>query len=233
MNLLDLESLSLKELRVVKKEMNVKGGATKKQILDNIMTYRFNSYIKGDALGEPGKDAVVYSTTQTNNRQKMALKQFNKRKSVKKIIEEFEFQEDAANRKISPRTIDIDTERKFFVMEKLDKHLIDVTSVKHVSIEHQKQLITIYKTLDELGIFHGDPNPLNYMLRKGKLYIIDFGMAKNINRALRKKLDSDRPNLDIMTLSMVLKLKNMDFPVDSYSYLMKYVPKKYNSLIKN
>ena len=106
-------------------------------------------------------------------------------------------------------------------MEKLDKHLIDITGEKKISLDHQKQLVKLYKKLDDIGIFHGDANPLNYMTKGKKLYVIDFGMSKEITPQLLKQLKTNHPNVRLMTLAMALKLKSMDYPKESYEYLIE------------
>jgi len=152
------------------------------------------------------------------------MKQFKPRKSVKKIQDEVSLQLVSSKAKISPNIIEVNEKYKYIVMEKLDKHLIDIYDEKNISLDYQKQLIKIYKTLDEIGVFHGDPNPLNYMIKGKKLYVIDFGMAKKIDSKLEKKLKTNQPNLTIMTLAMILKLKSMNYPKNSYSYLVGYIP---------
>ena len=75
--------------------------------------------------------------------------------------------------------------------------------------------------MDELEIFHGDANPLNYMTKGQKLYVIDFGMSKPITKSLCNKLNTYYPNSDIMTLGMILKFKSMNYPPDSYNILVE------------
>ena len=78
--------------------------------------------------------------------------------------------------------------------------------------ELQKQIISIYKKLDRAQVFHGDANLLNYMCKGRKLYIIDFGMAKQITPNLIKKLGTETPNMHIMTLGLALKLRDLKYP---------------------
>ena len=229
MNYLDLELLKIKELREYEKKHKLKQGKTKSDILKNIMEARYKKYKFIGTLGDPGRDAVTYLVSYNNK--KYALKQFKSRKSVKKIKDEFEMQEISYEAGISPKPIDINIYRKYIIMEKLDTHLIDVTKSKQMTLDHQKQLINIYKKLDAISIFHGDPNPLNYMIKNKKLYVIDFGMSKYINKNLKKKLNSEHPNVELMTLSMVLKLKTMNYPSSSYKYLINYIPEEYKEMI--
>ena len=121
--------------------------------------------------------------------------------------------------------IEYDTVGKYIVMEKLDTHLKDVLEKqKGVFSEYnQKQLIKIFKLLDKSKVFHADSNILNYMYKNKKLYIIDFGMSKEIDDKLIKKLGTSTPNIDFMTLGFVLKLKEHNCPRTSYVYLLNYV----------
>ena len=107
----------------------------------------------------------------------------------------------------------------------MDKHLIDIIQKQEGSLSkaHQKQIINIYKNLDNARVFHGDANLLNYMFKGKQLYIIDFGMSKEITNELVRKLGTTTPNLHIMTLGLILKLKEMNCPSSSYEYLAKFI----------
>ena len=80
-----------------------------------------------------------------------------------------------------------------------------------------------FEKLDKVGVFHGDSNILNYMIKGDKIYIIDFGFSKEINERLCKKLGTCKPNIDIMTLGFVLKLIELKCPATSWRYLKKYI----------
>ena len=62
-----------------------------------------------------------------------------------------------------------------------------------------------------------------YMYKGSKLRIIDFGSASAITPSLIRKLGTDTPNITIMTLGLILKLKDMKYPKTSYEYLIKYL----------
>ena len=110
-------------------------------------------------------------------------------------------------------------------MDKLDKHLVDVMKETQGDLTQEQQLniIDIYKKLDEAKVFHGDSNILNYMYKRGKLFVIDFGMSKNIDDKLIKKLGTDTPNFILMTLGFILKLKDLNCPPTAYKYLLEFV----------
>ena len=131
----------------------------------------------------------------------------------------------AADHDIAPNVVDFDTVSKYIVMEKMDRHLVDVMKRRDgvLSQTLQKRIISIYRKLDEAGVFHGDANLMNYMFKGSQLYIIDFGMAREITTSLVNKLGTRKPNLQIMTLGLVLKLRELKAPSSSYSHLVKYL----------
>ena len=153
------------------------------------------------------------------------MKTFKKKKSINNIKKEAELQSLAADFGIAPKVIDIDIVNKTIVMEKMDNHLFHIIKNKKIelSVSQQKQIIKIYKRLDESKVFHGDSNILNYMYKDKKLYIIDFGMSKKIDNILIKKLGTSTPNIDIMTLGFILKLKELGCLRSSYVYLLKFI----------
>ena len=61
------------------------------------------------------------------------------------------------------------------------------------------------------------------MFKNKKLFIIDFGMSKEIDDKLIKKLGTNTPNIDLMNLGFILKLKELNCVESSYSHLLTYV----------
>lgn len=219
----DIEEWNCDKLRsVLRGEFGITPSKTKAKMIDQILEAKHARYSFEKQLGDPGKDAVTWRVEMGGKR--FALKQFKPRKSENKIRKEVELQTLAAEYGIAPKIHDVDYKRKYIVMDKLDKHLIEVGSDKLLSDDSQHQLVNLYSKLDDIGVFHGDPNPLNYMFKRKKLYVIDFGMSTVINSKLRKKLATETPNADIMNLSMVLKLKKIGFPKQSYSILADSLP---------
>ena len=183
------------------------------------------TYIK--QLGEKGKEGTTY-LVKTNKfpagGEYYAMKTFNKKKSGQRISMEASLQQKAAEAGIAPQVIDVDPISKNIVMQCMEKHLWDMLlKTKQLSVNQQRQIIVIYKKLDKIGVFHGDSNLMNYMYQGGKLYMIDFGMSKEINDSLIKKLGTSTPNINIMTLGLILKLRNMNFTKESWCYLEKHL----------
>ena len=190
---------------------------------------KLDKYVRCKQLGDKGKEGTTYAVTDPQGK-KYAMKTFRKQKSSATLQKEADLQKLAADVGAAPNVIDIDTVSKYIVMEKMDSHLLDrITSQGFVTKEQQKQIIGIYLKLDKAKVLHGDANLLNYMYRKDKLYIIDFGMAKEITVALARKLGTSTPNIQIMTLGLALKLRDMGFPKSSYDYVIKYLSEEQRS----
>lgn len=243
MNKSELEKLSLSDLKNLAKKMDLKTTMKKAQLIENIYSCfkeyekyeqtinsstllpTFEKYEIHSQLGEEGKEGTTYFVTSKNSKKEYAMKTFRKKKSSSTLRKEASLQNKAAAEHISPKIVDIDTVSKFIVMEKMDYHLIDKMKKQNGNLtkNQQEQIIQIFKTLDKIKVFHGDSNILNYMYKNKKIYIIDFGMAKEINSSLIKKLGTEQPNLQIMTLGFILKLKELKCPETSYKYMLKYI----------
>ena len=117
----------------------------------------------------------------------------------------------AAKHDLSPKIKEIDTDNRYIVMEKLDFNLIDYIKKNKgiLSISVQKRIIEIVNKLDEIKVFHGDPNPLNFMFKGNKLYIIDFGFSKKINSNIKKDHGTVFVNKKFMILGLLIKLKEV------------------------
>ena len=230
----NLYELSYPELKKMALDMELKPRRSKNDLVKSIAAafseyeeykkVKIDRYKKIRQLGENGKEGTTYLVV-TPEGVEYAMKTFRKQKSSSKLRKEAELQKIASSTGASPAVIDIDTVSKYIVMEKLDKHLWDLI-VKNegvLSTYYQKQIITIFKKLDNCGVFHGDANIMNYMIKKKRLFIIDFGMAKEITNELQRKLGTSTPNIKIMTLGLVLKLKELNCNPKSYSHLAKYL----------
>jgi tRNA A-37 threonylcarbamoyl transferase component Bud32 len=204
-----------------------KPSSPKEEVYKRVSSNRYKVY---NQIGNTGKDAKTYLVKDKYNNE-YAMKTFKKSKSGKKIAEEVALQKICSDAGISPKVVDYDTESKFIVMEKMEGHLFDVINEQRgvLTKEQQEQVIRIFKTLDKAGVFHGDSNLMNYMYRGDRLYIIDFGYAKQIDESQIKKLGTRNPNMEIMLLGFILKLRELKCPAGSYKTLVKYLsPQKRN-----
>ena len=149
-------------------------------------------------LGQDGAQGVVYLVEFPNGLMS-AMKQFKKTKSTARIQAEADFQQRAAKAGISPDVMHVDLEKKRIFMTPMRERAVDV--VKGSSPLFTKDLHDIMHTLDNIGILHNDANVLNLMINNdGRLQIVDFGLAKEINRNMLKKYNGE-PNICV-TLHM-------------------------------
>lgn len=236
-----LETISHKELKDISKEMKIKSFKIKKETISHIIKYlkkyerhkkkNIYKFEKIKKLGNTGKDGITYLVIEKKTEKYYAMKTFKKNKSDNKILEEYELQKIASGFDISPKVYEVDTVDNYIIMEKMDSHLLEkMTKRGKLTKTEQKQIIKIFKTLDKAKIFHADVNILNYMYKNKKLYIIDFGMSKKIDNKLIKKLGTYKPNIKIMTVGFILKLKELGYSSESYKYLLKYVSE--NDILK-
>jgi len=228
-----LENYTYNELKDIATNMDLTIRRSKNGLIEEITrafqeyqdykTEKIDRYVKGEQLGEKGQQGTTYSVL-TADGTEYAMKTFRKHKSSTILQKEFDLQKLAANCGAAPNVIDIDTVSKYIIMEKMDTHLVDsMKEQKTLTKLQQKQIIHIYKKLDNAKVFHGDNNLLNYMYKGTKLKIIDFGSASLITPSLIRKLGTETPNITIMTLGLVLKLKDMKYQKTSYEYLIKYL----------
>lgn len=236
---MNFDDLTINDLLEIAKELDIKeiSDVKDKIIIDikkcfkeyeDYNKQKFSKYIRISQLGNDGKDAKTYLVKTTTDGKEYAMKTFKKTKSINKIKEESRLQTLAANFGISPKIIDIDLIGKNIIMEKMDIHLYDVMKTQNgnITINHQKQLIDIFEKLDKAKVMQNDANILNYMIKNDKIMIIDFGMAKAIDKKLIKKLGHENPNMKFMLLGFILKLKEFKCPESSYQYLLNFVSEK-------
>jgi len=175
-------------------------------------------------LGDKGKEARTF-LVEDKFKCTYAGKQFRKNKSTNKIIDEINIQRKCALYFISPKIVDYSLDSKYVIMETMDEHLYTfiARSGGLVGKSRQQEIIRLFKTLDKIGVFQGDPNLLNYMLKDNKLYMIDFGSAKFIDAELIKSLKTKKPNIEIGLLGFILKMKEIGFSPTSYEHMLKYL----------
>ena len=229
-----LYKTSFQDLKKMAREMNLPKRRSKEEYVKDILNafseyeeYKSNKldkYTKICQLGNKGKEGITYLVRDNNNIE-FAMKTFRKNKSSNTLKLEYTLQKKAASIGIAPRVVEYDSVSKYIVMEKMNQHLLDIMKKQkgNLTRNQQYEIINIFKKLDEVGVFHGDANILNYMTKNKQIYIIDFGYSKPITPKLIKKLGTDTPNIDIMTLGLILKLKELKCPPTSWKYLSKYI----------
>ena len=161
-------------------------------------------------LGSSGKEGTTY-LVKNKKGDEFAMKMFSKHKSVNMLLKEVVFQKQAAKHGIAPQIKETNEEHKYIVMEKLDKNLFDIVKKNKGEIPDtvQRKIVSVIKKMDGTGVFHGDPNPANFMLKGNSMYMIDYGFAKDIDDKLMKKYETEAPNSKFMILGLILKLKEI------------------------
>ena len=150
------------------KKYNIKPRRNKQDMINEIINIKKYKII--EKIGE-GNDSKTYKVLQYSNpiSDYLAMKVFRKNKSINKILKEAMFQNSLSKFNITPIVYEVNLIHKYIIMEKLDQHLIHkiIENKGKMTNKHQKELINIYKTLDNNGIFHYDANIMNYMLKDG------------------------------------------------------------------
>lgn len=195
-------------------------------IIDMVKDYnlykkkKVDRFIKKEQLGNKGRESKTYLVYDKKTKNDYAMKTYRKNKSSKEIEQEYRFQQKAAEIGISPNLIDYDTINKTIVMEKMDEDLVDVIKKQKgkMTLKQQKELMEIFRSLDSVGVFHMDSNPLNFMFKEGKMYVIDYGFSKEITDKLKKKYVSENPNWDYMPISFIAQIKDY-FPEGDFKYI--------------
>jgi len=179
-------------------------------------------------LGEKGREARAF-LVEDKFQCTYAAKQFRKNKSENAIINEINLQRKCSKYDISPKIVDYNLKHKYIVMEKMGCHLTQmiVDSGGRLSEFHQKSIVNMMKMLDKIGVFQSDPNLLNYMVKNGKIYMIDFGAVQG-PEAFTK---TPTPNMSIGLVAFILKLKDVGFPPTTYSYILSRLPQDKKQLI--
>lgn len=229
-----LDRFSFVYLKEIAAEMGLKSRRKKQDTMDVIIEGlkeyedykrdKIDRYERVKQIGNKGKEGVTY-LVQTKDGAEYAMKCFRKQKSSTTLRKEAQLQKQAAKYGIAPDVVDVDTVSKYIVMEKMDRHLYEMMKKQDGDLKKSQQqaIIKIYKKLDEACVFHADSNILNYMYKGRQLYIIDFGMAKEITPAIQKKLGTNTPNMSMMLVGLIIKLKELRCPETAYQYLLSHL----------
>jgi hypothetical protein len=109
-----------------------------------------------------------------------------KRTPWEMAVDEFTYQKRAAAAGVAPKPIALEKGPPITMeMERLDMTVVDY--LKNVSNgiltdDQQLQIRGLYETLDRIGVYHNDANPLNLMWRErdNRFFLIDYGFSKAI-----------------------------------------------------
>lgn len=152
-------------------------------------------------LGQDGAQGIVYMVEFPNGL-RSAMKQFKPSKSKNAIRKEAEFQTTAAEAGIAPAVMHVDVANRRIFMEPMASRVVDI--LERGTPRFKQDVEHIMHVLDDINILHNDGNALNLMLNEqDELRIIDFGLAKKITAAVRKKWQG-QPNIKV-TLFMLKK----------------------------
>jgi tRNA A-37 threonylcarbamoyl transferase component Bud32 len=232
-----LETYKLDELQKIAIKLDIDKKKLKKDLivdialcLDEYEKYKTRSdkrYKRITQLGNSGKDGTTY-LVQNKEKKEYAMKTFKDSKDHELIKKEIKFQKLVSAQGVAPEIIDYDTVLNYIVMEKLDYHLSDLLKKQRGKLTKSQQLeiVNIYKILDKVGVFHGDSNILNFMVKDDKIYVIDFGLSKEITPELVKKFGTETPNIHVMLLLFINKLRDLGYGENTYKYLLPYLEEK-------
>jgi predicted Ser/Thr protein kinase len=168
-------------------------------------------YKKTKRLGE-GQTGITYLVRK--GMKKYAMKCFKPEVSLDAIKQEIKYQLKAAEAGIAPEIHDFDLgKNSYIVMELMDGHLFsNIATGIELSKDNQKDIIFIFKTLDELGFFQNDCNLMNYMFKHKSLYMIDYGMVTDCD-------PTKEQNLTLGRLGFILKLKEYGMHPRNWKYI--------------
>lgn len=225
-----LNELKMPDLREIASMMGISGRHTKQQLIElithglkqfeNYKKKKVDKYSRIDRLGKPGKEGITY-LVRTRGKKDYAMKTFRRGKSIARLQEEAKLQRMAAATGVAPKVVDVNAVAKTIVMEKMDRHLFDAMKAQknNLTQTQQRQILSILEKLDEAKVFHNDSNIMNYMLKGRDMFLIDYGMAREINTNLIREFKTRTPNQDIALLGIVIKLKELKCPLSAYSIL--------------
>lgn len=230
-----LEKLSINDLKQMMEKLNLKPGRRKGEIIDQIRgafdqwedykKEKVERFERKKSLGNKGREARTFLVYDNKTKREYAQKSYRKNKSSDAIRREYDFQQRAARKGISPEVIDCDTITKTITMEKMDYDLIDLIQKQKGKLNRRQQedIVDLFEDLDDLGIFHADSNSLNLMYTtEGKLKIIDYGFAEEITTRVVKKYGTERPNLLYLTMGLLTQLRGI-FPNSKFAHLEKFI----------
>ena len=194
------------------------------------------SYIerKYNISGKAGAQGTTFIAAGPSGRE-YAIKMFKPDKSVNVINREYNLQDKAADKGVAPAVYAKNTNQKYIIMQKMKETIVDYKTRK-VGDEQlvlprsmQAQLYALCVRLDAAKVVQNDGNPLNLMLDdSGRLYIIDYGLAKHIDEKILKKR-GPQPNVNLTLWDFQRRLKHYGIR----STLLKDIQDNYMKALKN
>lgn len=171
----------------------------------------------GSQLGEDGKEGITLLATVTQRfsgkcydtsvslrkGQQVAVKTFKKTKSTARIEKEASLQQLCAIAEVSPRVFEVDTQKKYIIMEKLASLPVETYAQGELPDELQYQICALMNRMDKANVMHADMNARNVMLNEaGRPFMIDFGFAKKIDKTITRKF-GEHPNVKVTLWGLV------------------------------
>jgi len=135
------------------------------------------------ALGKPGKEGQVFLVQHQKTGQQCAMKQFRMSKSSSTFSKEVHYQKKAAEMGVAPEVHGVYQRPPRLIMEKMNRTLEEVLKSQggKLTDRQQQNIVDLCEAMDEAGIYHNDPNPLNLMEGPcGTFLWIDYGFSKDI-----------------------------------------------------
>lgn len=211
----DLERLTVAELRSIAKQYQVEYKALSKNALINNILERYCdikkyiSYHYIQQLGYEGKDGRAF-LVRSNSGTEYAMKVFRLSKRKESLEREVQLQMKAAAHGLAPVVHEYDLQGKFIVMDRLDTTLYDTFRKQKgvLSLAQQRAVIRLFQGMDKCGVFHADPNPLNFMKKGRKWFLIDYGFAKPINQRIVNKY-GPTPNITYMPMGFLIQMRKI------------------------
>lgn len=178
------------------------------------------SFEKSNQLGKEGKEGITFSgrvlktfsdtvfdvPVKLRRGTQIAVKTFKARKSGNRIEKEARLQQTCASKGVSPMVYQIDKVNKHIAMECMDSTPVVTYRNKKLPDDLQYQICALMHRMDEVKILHNDMNAHNVMCKNGRVYMIDFGLARVIKPKDLKKY-GDSPNVNVTLWGLVRGFK--------------------------
>ena len=175
-------------------------------------------------VGKPGKDGTAYLLTK--NGKKYIMKQFKTNKSYDRVRREVKYQILASMVGVAPKIHEFGKlPSPYIVMDYVDGYTLPllIRSQKgKLTNKQQQQIVDAYNKLDEIKVYHNDPNPLNLIFNKqGDFFLIDYGFSKDLTKN-KSNLSSLRTLLYGFNSAYARKLKpEPKVLIDTYNNFRK------------